>query len=95
MNTAEQDYQQYAQRCGTELNKNRSRQRELEAELAQLRAAEKKLEADLQSGGGMQDEASRVREKALGEMRGWSGKIEELQRRTQTALSVMDHMEGW
>ena len=94
MDTAERDYQQNAKRCEAELDKNLNRQQELEKELAQLKNTEKKYKKDLASGYTLQEEAVRAREKALGEMQEWSDKIEELRRRTQTALSVMDHMEG-
>ena len=94
MDKATADYQEFEQRCSNQVEVNRAEQRQLEARLRLLKLEEEKLVNQIKSGKGLQVTSDHARKEAAKQMAEWKGKIEELCRRTETSLQVMEEMKS-
>ena len=74
------------------LESNRQEQQRLEEKLRQLRLEEKRLVEKLEEGEKLQKKSEEVWVEATDKISSWKGKIEELQRRTEVSLQVMEEM---
>ena len=76
------------------LEENRAEQSRLVERLRKLRLEEGRLVAEVETGEELQQEAEAALEGAGRSLRDWQGQIAELQKRTGTALQIMEKMAG-
>ena len=77
-----------------ELADNRAKQQRLREELASLEQREQQLDNEIRAGESQDGAVEQEKEKAILSVEAWKEKVEELQRRSETALKVMEEMRG-
>ena len=78
----------------TRLEKNKQRQEQLKAELANLQEEEAQLEHEIEMGESQEGLAEEEKERAVSDVEMWKARVEELRKRSETSLSVMNEMSG-
>lgn len=96
MAKATEEYKSFEKQCEDKLTVNRAEQRDLEnlRHLAKLREEEQELVKEIKIVKYLQMNADTAKEVAEREIKEWRGKIEELSRRTETALQVREEMKS-